>query len=597
MTTFPKLLLCLTVITVFVVLLLALYSQPWTATQPGKQIKYVVNTPGCNIVDVDPFDEAVQHMVRKLDPLQCNATTALTYIEGSMLRINRSVLNAHYAHRGFSHCEYQAIHRPQAPSDDRFVYGELIEILTDSLIKDEFIRISCMANDSLMMYTNFHTVIQHRTKSGNLKDNNVIMVGVDSVSRLNFIRQFPKTRRFMLEMLGGVEYKGYNKVDDNTFVNLVPMFSGKFVKELDWDEVLNKPFDDVPFIWKNFSQKGYVTAIAEDAPNIAIFNYDKPGFHHPPTDHYLRPFSLALEDHRSLWNTNHDCFGPTLESDIVLNYVEQFISHYEGSVPFWVLAFITRLTHDNIHKASLADDSYLNFFRNLHKNGRLKNAFVIFFSDHGMRFGEIRETSIGKLEERLPFLYVAVPEAFKSTQPKQYQNLITNSERLTTPFDIYEVLSFIVNADKPLKYENPLRQRGMNLFCEISPERTCEDAGIDAHWCTCYGQEVVDPASEEIQTAVAFLVRYINRKLEVHHGLCEVLSLEAVTDARKISSEASQFLLTFKTQPGGALFEATVFLRGDGTSAISGDISRINAYGDQSMCIENHGHKKFCMCT
>jgi hypothetical protein len=32
------------------------------------------------------------------------------------------------------------------------------------------------------------------------------------------------------------ELIGYNKVADNTFVNIVPMTTGKFVKELPWTE-------------------------------------------------------------------------------------------------------------------------------------------------------------------------------------------------------------------------------------------------------------------------------------------------------------------------------------------------------------------------
>ena len=52
------------------------------------------------------------------------------------------------------------------------------------------------------------------------------MIGVDSVSRLNFHRQFPETTRILKEKLGAYEMYGYNKVRDNTFVNLVPLFLG-----------------------------------------------------------------------------------------------------------------------------------------------------------------------------------------------------------------------------------------------------------------------------------------------------------------------------------------------------------------------------------
>ena len=38
------------------------------------------------------------------------------------------------------------------------------------------------------------------------------MVGVDSVSRLNFMRQMPTTRKFLLDELNAIEMLGYNKV-------------------------------------------------------------------------------------------------------------------------------------------------------------------------------------------------------------------------------------------------------------------------------------------------------------------------------------------------------------------------------------------------
>jgi hypothetical protein len=59
------------------------------------------------------------------------------------------------------------------------------------------------------------------------------------------------------------------KVADNTFVNIVPITTGKFVKELPWTEDMkNVPFDKYDFIWKKYSQHGYRTLYSEDAPGI-----------------------------------------------------------------------------------------------------------------------------------------------------------------------------------------------------------------------------------------------------------------------------------------------------------------------------------------
>jgi hypothetical protein len=52
------------------------------------------------------------------------------------------------------------------------------------------------------------------------------------------------------------------------------------------------------------------------------------------------------------------------------------------------------------------------------------------------------------------------------------------------------------------------------------------------------------------------------------------------------STQDTKYLLVIETSPGDAKFEATVHYVSDSDVEISGDISRINRYGDQSKCID-----------
>jgi hypothetical protein len=100
----------------------------------------------------------------------------------------------------------------------------------------------------------------------------------------------PETRKYLLQNMSAFELNGYNKVADNTFVNIVPMTTGKFVKELPWiEDMKHVPFDKYDFIWKKYSQHGYRTLYSEDAPGIQIFDYLKAGFSKFPAD-YLEKF-------------------------------------------------------------------------------------------------------------------------------------------------------------------------------------------------------------------------------------------------------------------------------------------------------------------
>ena len=64
-------------------------------------------------------------------------------------------------------------------------------------------------------------------------------------------------------------------------------------------EIFGEFYDDfAEFIWKNFSRAGYVTAYAEDRPDIHLFNFlgKMWGFARPPVDFYLRPYWVAVEE-------------------------------------------------------------------------------------------------------------------------------------------------------------------------------------------------------------------------------------------------------------------------------------------------------------
>lgn len=61
-----------------------------------------------------------------------------------------------------------------------------------------------------------------------------------------------------------------------------------------------------------------------------------------------------------------------------------------------------------------------------------------------MRWGNIRETFVGWYEERLPFIYIWLPDWFRNENPDAYQALKLNENRLTSPFDLYETFRDIL---------------------------------------------------------------------------------------------------------------------------------------------------------
>ena len=76
-----------------------------------------------------------------------------------------------------------------------------------------------------------------------------------------------------------------------------------------------------------------------------------------------------------------------------------------------------------------------------------------------------------------------MPDSFQQNHPNEMKQLRLNSRKLTTPFDIHATLKHILNFAEPSR---PLKlPRGLSLFSHIPVNRSCHDADIEAHWCSC----------------------------------------------------------------------------------------------------------------
>lgn len=175
------------------------------------------------------------------------------------------------------------------------------------------------------IYSNVHQPIVYtkqlkRKKYPNIlrtdtKPISVLFIVIDSISRLNFIRTMPNTRKFLQEN-GFIEFVGYNKIDDNTFPNFNALITGLNLRQ-SFEMCEPKTvggLDKCPMIWYDFRESGYVTAYAEDWAGISTYNYLKKGFRDPPTDFYFKPHMEAAETlNKDVLDHMLHCTGPETE--------------------------------------------------------------------------------------------------------------------------------------------------------------------------------------------------------------------------------------------------------------------------------------------
>lgn len=166
------------------------------------------------------------------------------------------------------------------------------------------------------------------------------------------------------------------------------------------------------------------------------------------------------------------------------------------------------------------------------------------------------------------------------------------------------------------------------MFREIPLGRTCEQAGIEPHWCTCLSWQPAMQEKEALyssQLMARSVVQVINEETRKERRLCARLKLSQLLDSKrlvpnekllhyggvkdqdgfkpKFTGNATATMVTyqirFETQPGGAKYEATLLHNVNQSVVVDlTAISHINAYGDKPHCIidKNYFLATYCVC-
>ncbi|XP_017075152.2 uncharacterized protein LOC108110566 [Drosophila eugracilis] len=445
----------------------------------------------------------------------------------------------------------------------------------------------------------------------------VIMYGIDTVSRTNLRRMMPMIYEF-LKSPGWFEMMGYNKVADNTFPNIFAMLTG-FSPETAEARVCNTSktgcLDEIPFIWKDFKKDGYLTAYAEDSLSINTFNYLKPGFYYRPTDYYFRPFLNALEKETMIQYCPSCkmkyCLGRRLANSYIYDYCRQFMQRFVADRPIWGMFWTNHFSHDDVFMLSAMQHKILNDLLNFEKDGAFEHTIMIFFSDHGARFGPMMHMKESFLEERLPMMFIYLPPWFREKYPQYAEALSQNQNRLSSNFDVYNTLKHILNIEElkeDTKWSHDCPQC-QSLFYSLPDKRGCSEAAIPEAYCTCHNYEEVkaDPWTWQMADLVVGRInQYLQRKNL--QNLCSNLTLRVVniTEERMLELDGDvspikgmrHYHTKFQVNQNRAEFFATTsYDRETEDLEINVEqISRTNWYGSDAECVNNKIHKLFCVC-
>ena len=223
-----------------------------------------------------------------------------------------------------------------------------------------------------------------------------------------------------------------------------------------------------------------------------------------------------------------------------------------------------------------------------------------------------------------------------------------NSDSLASPADLHQTLMHLISLESDSQNQESLIQINKNkqsdyslsLFTPISPQRTCDQARVDSHWCACMKRNELEVDAYLVRMAESF-VEYVNKEiLGRHMKKCRPLRLESVTrvyllestidlkyasnrsafdflDLSKLNllkpppveQDYQKYLFQVVLRPSKAYFEFTVEMENklnegaplpnDIKVKINKDkISRIDKYGNSSQCIAEQypDLRKYCYC-
>ncbi|KAH7940580.1 hypothetical protein HPB49_002267 [Dermacentor silvarum] len=562
---------------------------------------FVFHTPGCKMPFYDPYHWTIKHSALKTTynyDNYCAYATRPNAVRQALdvFTLDENVLEGHYnASVNETDCYYQVVLRNMTASvpDVEPVLGPRVRVVFGRPLRQEYIRISCEANGEPLFSDCFFVPVDKRD-AGEARSRgqlNVLILGVDSTSRLNFHRRMSRTRRLLVDERGAYEFLVYNKVGLNSFPNLIPLLTG--LSSADVTSLFrNNHYDSLPAIWKVYKSLGYATLYLEEMPDWGIFA-GAYGFKEAPTDYYTHPMMLLMDK-----NTSDPvrCMGGRLKTKEVLRYVADILKFHKDRRLF-AYVWLSYMSHDSVDHVAYMDAPLERFFKELSASGVMDSTAVLFLSDHGMRQGAFRMTEIGRHEDKTPFGLWVFPRRFLSEHPEVAVFLEVNQRRLVTTYDFHATLLSIASLPKLSALPS---NKGLSLFGPVPPERTCEDAFVPQAFCACIGTEKkLDDASMS-QSFALFAVAHMNALAEAHFpGKCATWSLDSVNGATVFGgSVAGKVLIrvSLKTLP-----EAYFDVYGGVRNASSWEkhvdfVDRTDSYANKTACLEKSSWQKVCNC-
>ncbi|GFO11177.1 hypothetical protein PoB_003768200 [Plakobranchus ocellatus] len=415
----------------------------------------------CMFPNVDPFDPTIIKIaVGNKTTLRCDLDfmPQLTYIDGRNLKVNTTQVDISLGTGNLSHCRYRYItggpfdYSSAEFSDWSKPFSESVALEEDI----EFIEVECFRREpyNVTISKSYFSLVPRRKhleklynvrlKKRSIKYQpqetlNIVMVGLDGLSRHQFLKAMPGMYTYLTKTLNSFDFTMHGQLGPSSLPNFLGLLSGSTLEEVSewWD--FAQPEDAFDLIFKHFENAGYRTLFSVDNTKEGAFYWGNRSFLYPQASFWDRPVHLAMQTDKGYIRKNGVCLGSRPISEFQLHYLLDFI-HTFPDKPAFTFTWIDAVTHDDTPNVGMIEEHLFQFYQTLIATGYLNRTLVILFSDHGQRWGKLRRTPNGYVDRRNPFMMLTFPPWFLKKYPYLTNNLGDNTRVLTTHLDTHQML-------------------------------------------------------------------------------------------------------------------------------------------------------------
>ncbi|KAK5982963.1 hypothetical protein GCK32_016743, partial [Trichostrongylus colubriformis] len=222
-------------------------------------------------------------------------------------------------------------------------------------------------------------------------------------------------------------------------------------------------------------------------------------------------------------------------------------------------------------------------------------------------------TEFGIREKNNPFLYVVLPEHLRHTE--LYQQVLTNSEQLVTPHDLYSTLKDILYYQPSARFSDLSFKQfqgdrwGTSFLRQFKSgeRRTCKNLPIPFQYCICQYQKEKVTDAKLMQDLGLFASKGLATILSSENvtSNCEKIILGNVTKTLKFVLphkdgallEANLYEVTFNVAPPAlGTFRILIREQPRGKFEIAAEFDRLDRYGKNGDCMKKDPLRPVCTC-